>query len=103
MQKHGYLIHTWSDKAFKGTVVNWVLSTWNYTYSSFTVVFSQYFWKTVSNVYSSNTHQIYIEVGFSLGNRTDNIMTSSNHITVHKSENIYYRDCIVFESDIFMK
>ena len=23
--KHGYLIHTWSDKAFKGAVVNWVL------------------------------------------------------------------------------
>ena len=21
-QKHGYLIHVWSDKAFKGTVVN---------------------------------------------------------------------------------
>ena len=25
MQKHGYLIHTWSDKSFKGTVVNRVL------------------------------------------------------------------------------
>ena len=25
-QNHGYLIHTWSDKTFKGTVVNWSLS-----------------------------------------------------------------------------
>jgi len=24
-QKHGYLIHTWSDKAFKNTNVNWEL------------------------------------------------------------------------------
>ena len=31
-QKHGYLIHTWSDKAFKaGTVVN--RATWVYAYS----------------------------------------------------------------------
>ena len=24
-QKHWYIIYTWADKAFKGTVVNWVL------------------------------------------------------------------------------
>ena len=54
-------------------------------------------------MYSSNTHQIYVKVGFSLGDRTDNIMTSSDHITVHKSENIHYRNCIRFESDIFIK
>ena len=27
--KHGYLIHTWSDKAFKGTVVNQALPSWH--------------------------------------------------------------------------
>ena len=26
-QKHGYLVHTWSDKAFMGTVVNRTLSS----------------------------------------------------------------------------
>ena len=26
-QKHGYLIHTWSDKAFNGTVVNRAMSS----------------------------------------------------------------------------
>ena len=26
-QKHGYLIHTWSDKAFEGSVVNRALSS----------------------------------------------------------------------------
>ena len=25
-QKHGYLMHTWSDKAYKGTIVNQALS-----------------------------------------------------------------------------
>ena len=40
-QKHGYLIHTWSDKALKGTVVNWAFfllhggSLKHYTYSPF--------------------------------------------------------------------
>ena len=28
--KHGYLIHTWSDKAFKGTIVNQALSSLNW-------------------------------------------------------------------------
>ena len=60
-QNYCYLIHTWADKAFKGTVVNWVLSFlhWGSIEITRTVFLSSFF---VTIIFKQNLNCIYKEL-----------------------------------------